>query len=76
MCTLRSLARSLSAIGGHDNDYDGKLMMLLDERTETSKLMKRWLGRLNRLLSHECINELRPVRAVHPIVKFCSTHAQ
>ena len=59
ICTLRGLARSGSAIRGHDdNDCDGKLMMLLDERAETSGVMKQWLGRRNRFLSHECINEL------------------
>ena len=57
ICTIRGLARSGSALRGHD-DGSGRLMTMLDERSVTSPEMEAWLKKRNNFISHEIVDEL------------------
>ena len=62
ICTIRGLARSGSALRGHDA-MSGRLMTMLDERSVTSAEIKAWLSKKNNFLSHECQDEVIQIMA-------------
>ena len=62
LCTIRGLARSGSALRGHDS-VGGRLLTMLDERSVTSPEIKAWMQKRNNFLSHECQDEIIQITA-------------
>ena len=62
ICTIRGLARSGSALRGHDS-VSGRLLTMLDERSVTSPEIKAWLQKRNNFISHECQDEIIQIMA-------------